>query len=69
MSVIKFVTKADVNNTSTQVLQECIDMRPETVIVFAFDGSRVHIKTSSLKSNLELIGALDAAKMQIWGNA
>lgn len=69
MSAIKLVPKVAFENTSAQVLQEAIALNPETVIVFCFEGGRVHIRTSGVRSNLELIGALDAAKQQVWSNA
>lgn len=68
-SPVRLVPREQFENTSKQVLQEAIDMNPDTVIVFAFDGSKVHIKTSGIHSNLELMGALEAAKQQIWSNA
>lgn len=68
-NVVRIIPKTEVENTSIAVLKEAIEMNPDTVICFCFDGSSVHIKASGIKSNLELIGALEAAKQQIWSNA
>lgn len=68
-NIATLIPKSAFVNTSEQVLQEAIDLKPDTVIVFCFVGSRVHIKTSGIHSNLELIGALEAAKQQVWSNA
>ena len=70
-TVTRLVPKGTIEaaNSSAKVLQDAIDMRPDTVIVFCFVGGRVHIKTSGVHSNLELMGALEAAKQQIWSNA
>ncbi len=68
-TVARLIPKGTIENTSKQVLQEAIGMAPDTVIVFCFSGGRIHIKTSGLHSNLELMGALEAAKQQIWSNA
>lgn len=68
-TVTRLVPKGTIENISTPVLQEAIDMHPDTVIVFCFVVGRVHIKTSGVHSNLELMGALEAAKQQLWSNA
>lgn len=68
-TVARLVPKGTIENTSAQVLQEAIDANFQTVIIFGFDGGKVHIKTSGLHSNLELMGALEAAKQQLWSNA
>lgn len=68
-TITRLVPKGTIENTSTPVLQEAIDMHPDTVIVFCFVGGRVHIKISGVHSNLELMGALEAAKQQLWSNA
>lgn len=44
-------------------------MNPDTVIVFAFIGGQVHIRASGTHSNLELMGALEAAKQHVWSHA
>lgn len=49
------------------VLLEAQDERFESVIVMGFRGGQLFIQSSSCKSTLELIGALEAAKMQLWG--
>lgn len=68
-TVARLVPKGTIENTSAQILKEAIYEEFETVIVFGFKKSRVHIKTSGLHSNLELMGALEAAKQQLWSNA
>lgn len=68
-NVAKLVPANHIANTSSAILQEAIDAKFQTVIVFGFVDGRVHIKTSGVQSNLEIIGALEAAKMQLWGNA
>lgn len=68
-NVATLIPKGAFVNTSEQVLKEAIDVKPDTVIVFCFVAGRVHIKTSCIHSNLELIGALEAAKQQVWSNA
>lgn len=68
-TIARLIPKVPFENTSTPVLQEAIDAKFDTVIIFGFVGSRVHIKTSGVHSNLELMGALEAAKQQLWSNA
>lgn len=68
-TVARLVPKGTIENTSERVLKEAIDANFQTVIIFGFDGGTVHIKTSGLHSNLELMGALEAAKQQLWSNA
>lgn len=41
----------------------------ESVIVFGFKDGKVLISASDIEDNLRLIGALEAAKQQVWANA
>lgn len=39
----------------------------ESLILFGFKDGKIYIKSSKSKSTLEILGALEAAKVQIWG--
>lgn len=55
--------------SSTSTLRDAIARGHKEVIVFGFKDGVVEISASKIESNFHLIGALEAAKMQIWGNA
>jgi hypothetical protein len=48
------------------VLKAAMEENFKTVMVFGFDGETVSIMASQNHSNLELIGALEAAKQELW---
>ena len=48
------------------VLEDALEAGFKTVIVLGLKDEQIHIRSSKLCSKLALIGALDAAKMQLW---
>ncbi len=50
----------------TDILEEAKDRGFESVIVFGFKNKLVTTMTSGTASNLEIIGALEAAKQHLW---
>jgi hypothetical protein len=48
------------------VLKAAMEENFKTVMVFGFDGETVSIMASQIHSNLELIGALEGAKQELW---
>ena len=55
--------------TATNTLREAIAEGFDSVIVFGFKDGKVMISASDIEDNLRLIGALEAAKQQIWASA
>ena len=51
---------------SKVVLQQAMEADFKTVMVFGFDGESISIMASRMHSNLELMGALEAAKQELW---
>lgn len=47
-------------------LRDAIASGFDSVIVFGFKDEQIFIQASEVEDKLRLIGALDAAKMQIW---
>jgi len=68
-NIAKLVPKDAVENTSNKVLEESMTMGFETVVVFGLRDGKIHIKCSGTQNTIELIGHLEAAKMQLWSNA
>lgn len=54
--------KADANEFLDSVKKD----NYETVIVFGYKNGGVQIRMNRMKSRLELMGALEAAKAEIW---
>lgn len=57
-----------VESTSGEVKQtitEIMNLNPESVIIFAMVGDRIHWSMSSAENRLELIGALEIAKAEL----
>ncbi len=52
---------------SRQLLEDAASIGFVSVVIFGFKDRQVHIKHSSMVNELELFGALEAAKMQLWG--
>ena len=44
-------------------------MEFDSVIVFGIKDGRIFIHTSHIEDNLRMIGALEAAKQQVWNSA
>jgi hypothetical protein len=51
---------------AADLLEEAKSMGFQSVIIFGFNGEGIHVKHSSTKSRLEIIGALEAAKLELW---
>jgi len=54
---------------SRQLLEDAASVGFVSVVIFGFKDRQVHIKHSSMVNELELFGALEAAKMQLWGRS
>ncbi len=67
MTVIS-IPKQDAPSATT-TLRKAITEGFESVIVFGFKDGKVLISASDIEDNFRLIGALDAAKQQVWANA
>ena len=66
--VLRLVAKAvGWEEEAREVLAEAASEEFESVIVMGFKQGQLFIRSSSCKATLELIGALEAAKMQLWG--
>lgn len=57
--------KSDVNAVR-DVLQEAMDENFASVIVVGFKDGQVMFKRSKLDNTIEFLGAIEAAKMQLW---
>lgn len=57
--------RGDANGVS-EILNEAIETGFESVIVFGFKDGKVWITRSKLDNTLELLGALEGAKMHLW---
>ena len=66
---IKLVPKGAHVSDAADLLDEAKVNEFETVIVFGFKEGAVTITASAVHHNLELMGALEAAKQQIWNAA
>jgi len=69
MKVVSREKHISEHNGVKEILEESITHNFNSVIVFGFKDGQVRIKKSKVSNNLELIGALEAAKTQIWGDA
>lgn len=52
-----------------EMLKRATDSGFESVIVFGFKDGRIHVLNSASIRRLEIIGALEAAKLMTWGIA
>jgi hypothetical protein len=50
-----------------EVLQQALEEGFESIIILGLKGDCMHIKSSKQFSTLKTLGALEAAKMQLWG--
>lgn len=57
--------KLDRNNVD-EVLDRTREKEFESVIIFGFKERGIHVMQSGTHSNLEIMGALDAAKHHVW---
>lgn len=68
--VVKLVTNASdevLKEDARQVLQEAMDMGLHSVIVFGLDSNgKICTQNSRNRNCLEVIGALEAAKIHLW---
>ena len=55
--------------SASATLRDAISMEFDSVIVFGIKDGRIFIHTSHIEDNLRMIGALEAAKQQVWNNA
>ena len=55
--------------SATSTLRDAIEDEFDSVIVFGFKNGQIFITSSDIEDNLRLLGALDAARQQIWANA
>lgn len=53
-------------NKVKEVLMEAIGENFESVYIIGFKNKQAHLKGSKLDSNMEMIGALEMCKMQIF---
>ena len=68
MSKLKSATIPDHHKVQAKIiLNEAIDEEPDTVIVLCFwkDRGQFKIKASTMPDRLQLIGALEEAKMHV----
>ena len=49
-------------------LRDAIANDFESVIVFGFKDGKITIQSSDIEDNIRLIGALEAAKQNVWNN-
>jgi hypothetical protein len=49
------------------VLETALSIEPETVIVFCYKDGLISVLASECIEVMQVIGALEAAKMSIWG--
>lgn len=52
-----------------ELLEWAIEQGYESVIIMGFSEKKIHVRSSSNNGTLELIGALEGAKMDIWEKA
>ena len=51
---------------SKDILEAAISTNPETVIVMCYKDGMINLMTSETVDTTTLIGALEAAKMELW---
>jgi hypothetical protein len=62
--VVKLETKRDKNVRET--LEDALHQEFESVIVIGYKDGHTYVKGSGCKHRVELIGALEVAKMETW---
>ena len=55
--------------SAAATLRNAIADEFDAVIVFGFKDGQIVITASEIEDNLRLLGALEAAKQQVWDNA
>ena len=71
MNVVSLVSQLSTNElakaSAQSLLKECAEMEPIGVIIFAYLPDRkIFSKHSGYINKLEILGALEAAKIDIW---
>lgn len=65
MSKISSITEP-VDNEVKDIIESIKELNPESLIVFALKDKQIHIKSCRVNDTMKVIGALEAAKMQLW---
>jgi len=65
MSNISNITEP-VDNEVKEIIESIKELNPESLIVFAFKNKQIHIKSCRVNDTMKVIGALEAAKIQLW---
>jgi len=60
---------ADRKKIAKGILEVAASMDPETVIVFCYRDGVISVAASEYEDSLQIIGALEAAKMEIWNDS
>ncbi len=60
--------RLDVNNVK-QVLADAVEKDFHAVIVFGYKDDRIHVMKSGIKGVVEVIGALEAVKQDLWSGS
>ena len=60
--------KLDVNNVK-QVLEDAVEKDFHAVIVFGYKDDRIHVMKSGIKGVVEVLGALEAVKQDLWSGS
>ena len=55
--------------SASATLRDALAMEFDSVIVFGIKDGTIVIQASQIEDNLRMIGALEAAKQQVWNNA
>ncbi len=58
--------KLDVNGVN-EILDMAREREFNAVIIFGYKDDMVHVIKSGIKGTIEVIGALEAAKQNLWG--
>ena len=64
--MLKEVPKVDLTEEARDLLLEIIKQNYTELIVFGFQGSDIFVHTTGLVSKLKVMGALEAAKQEVW---
>jgi hypothetical protein len=60
--------KLDVNNVK-QVLADAAEREFHAVIVFGYKDDKIHIMKSGIKGIVEVLGAIEVVKQDLWSGA
>lgn len=66
MKVVSVQQAKSDTNAVRDVLQEAIDENFTSVMVVGFKDGQVMFRRSKLDNTIEFLGAIEAAKMQLW---